>query len=150
MSEILEEKPAKFGLVGFFLGVVALLVILVQLSAFFEPQEAKSVGTTIGEIAAEIKDSAARAMSGEPAPEAPPPPPDYTQEITLAALIAAAAAIVLGGIGLFRHEPSRLPSMAVGFGVSAFVAQYVFWLAILICGTVLLISIIANLDSIVS
>jgi hypothetical protein len=40
--------------------------------------------------------------------------------------------------------------MAVGFGVSAFVAQYVFWLAILICGTVLLISIIANLDSIVS
>ena len=67
MQQTTEVQPAKFGLLGFMLGVVSLVVILIQLSVFFEPQE-KSAGVTIGEIAAEIKQSAARALSGEPAP----------------------------------------------------------------------------------
>jgi len=147
MDQVADARPAKFGLFGFLLGIVSLLVIIVQLSAFFEPAE-KSSGTVIGEIAAEIRQSATRALSGEPAPERAPPPADYSRIITVAALCLAAIAVVLGGIGLYRNEPSRLAYMAVGFGVSAFVMQYVFWLAILICGVVLLVSIIGNLDSI--
>ena len=129
------------------LGIASLVVILIQISAFFEPQE-KSSGNVIGEIAAEIKQSALRALSGEPAPKPTPPPRDYSQFITIAALCVAGIAVVLGGIGLFRNEPRRLSYMAVGIGVSAFIMQYVFWLAILICGVALLISIIGNLDSI--
>lgn len=147
MEQTIEERPAKFGLAGFMLGVVSLIVILIQLSAFFEPQE-KSSGSVIGEIAADIKQSAARALAGEPAPERSPPPRDYGRIITIAALCVAGIAVVLGGIGLYRNEPHRLPYMAVGIGVSAFVMQYMFWLAILICGVALLISIIGNLDSI--
>lgn len=147
MEQTIEERPAKFGLVGFMLGIASLIVILIQLSAFFEPQ-AKSSGAVIGEIAADIRQSAARALAGEPAPEPTPPPQDYSQFITIAALCVAGIAVALGGMGLYRNEPHRLSYLAVGIGVSAFVMQYLFWLAILICGVALLISIVGNLDSI--
>lgn len=147
MEETIDDRPAKFGLAGFMLGITSLIVILIQLSAFFEPQE-KSSGTVIGEIAAEIKQSAARVLAGEPAPEPTPPPQDYSQFITIAALCMAGIAALLGAIGLYRNEPHRLSYMAVGLGISAFVMQYVFWLAILVCGVAVLISIIGNLDSI--
>ncbi len=150
MQQMTDVPPAKFGLFGFILGVVSIVVILIQLSAFFEPQEEKSAGTIIGEIAADIKLSAARAISGEPAPVTAPPPPDYTQFIVAVALCAAGVAVVLGGIGLYRNEPHRLSYLAIGFGASAFVMQFVFWLAIIICAIALLVSIIENLDSIVS
>jgi hypothetical protein len=149
MQQIIDVPPAKFGMMGFILGVVSIVVILIQLSAFFEPQE-KSAGTVIGEIAADIKQSAARALSGEPAPEPAPVSQDYTRVITIAALCAAGVAVVLGGIGLYRNEPHWLSYLAVGFGVSAFVMQFVFWLAIIICGIALLISVIGNLDSIIN
>ena len=148
MGHSIEERPATCGLVGFMLGIASLIVILIQFSALFEPQE-KSSGSVIGEIAADIKQSAARALAGEPAPKPTPPPQDYSQFITIAALCVAGIAVALGGIGLYRKEPHRLSYMAVGIGVSAFVMQYLFWLAIMICGVALLISIIGNLDSII-
>ena len=147
MEHAINERPAKFGLAGFMLGVASLVVLLIQLSAFFEPQE-KSSGTVIGEIAADIKQSAVRLMAGEPAPEPTPLPQNYTTFITGTALCLAGIAIMLGGMGLYKNEPHRLSYMAVGIGISAFVMQYVFWLAILICGVALLVSIIGNLDSI--
>ena len=149
MQEAIKVQPAKFGLMGFMLGIISILVILIQLSVFFEPQE-KSAGQTIGEIAAEIKLSAARALSGEPAPAPEPLFKDYTRVITIAALCAGGIAVVLGGIGLYRNEPHRLSYMAVGFGVSAFIMQYLFWLAVLICGILLLISIMENIGDIFS
>ena len=147
MEQASGMRPATFGLVGFILGIASLVIILVQFSALFEPQEA-STGSFIGEIAADIKQSATRALTGQPAPEPMPSPKDYRHLITAAALCVAGIAIVLGGIGLYRNEPHRLSYLAVGIGVSAFVMQYVFWLALLICGVALLISIIGNLDSI--
>jgi hypothetical protein len=147
MDQTINTPPAKFGLVGFMLGIASLVVILIQMSAFFEPPE-KSAGTTIGEIAAEIKLSAARTLAGEPAPEPTPPPRDNSQFITNAALGVAGLAVMLGGIGLFRNEPHRLSYLAVGVGLSAIVMQYVLWLAIIMCAVVLLVSIIGNLDSI--
>lgn len=141
-------RPAKFGLIGFFLGAISLVILVIEMSAIFEDPPAKSAGTVIGEIAADIKQSAARALSGEPAPVAPPPPSNYGPMITVAALGMAGAAMVLGGIALYRHEPTRLPMLAVGFGVSAIVMHYVFWLAMLICAIVLLVSIINNLGDI--
>jgi peptidoglycan biosynthesis protein MviN/MurJ (putative lipid II flippase) len=149
MTEATEERPATFGLIGFILGIASIVVILIQLSAFFEPQE-KSTATVIGEIAADIKQSAARALAGKPALQPAPPTQDFGGAITIAALCAAGVAVVLGGIGLYRNEHNRLSYMAVGIGVSALVMQYVFWLAIVICGVALIISIIRNIDSIFS
>lgn len=67
MEQVSVKQSAKYGLVGFLLSITSLVVVLIQLSAFFEPKE-KSSATVIGEIAAEIKQSAARALTGEPAP----------------------------------------------------------------------------------
>ena len=146
-QEIAIENPAKYGLLGFLLGIASLIIILIQLSTFFEPQ-AESTGSVIGEIATDIKQSAARALSGETAPKPTPPPQDFGQLATIVALCAAGLAVVLGGVGSYRNEPHWLSYLAVGFGLSAFVMQYVFWLAILICGIALLISIVENLGSI--
>lgn len=147
MESVGSGGSAKFGFVGFLLGIASLLVVLIQTAAFFEPQE-QSTASVIGEIAAEIKQSAARALSGEPAPEPIPAPRDYGQFITVAGLCISALAIALGAVGLYRNEPHRLSYLAMSAGFSAFIAVYLFWLAILICGVVLLVSIIGNLDSI--
>lgn len=147
MQEVSQQRAAKFGLTGFLLGIASLVVLVIQLSAFFEPQE-KSAGTTIGEIAAEIRLSATRALSGEPAPAPIPPRQNYSLFITIGALCLAGVAVVLGGIGLYRNEPHRLSYLAVGVGTSALVMHFVFWLAVLICGVALLISIIGNIDGI--
>ena len=146
-NRVLKSDQRNLDFAGFMLGIASLVVILIQISVFFEPQE-KSSGSIIGEIAADIKQSAARVLAGEPAPEPTPLPQNYSQFITIAALCVAAVAVVLGAIGLYRNEPHLLSYMAVSFGVSSFVMQYMFWLAILICGVALLISIIGNLDSI--
>ena len=142
-----DQRDANFGLTGFILGVVSLLVIFVQMSAVFEPAE-QSTGTMIGEMAAEIKQSAARVLAGEPAPAPEPPAQDYSQIITIAALCVAGAAIIAGGMALYRKEPHRLPYLAIGFGISSFMFLFVFWLAILICGAAILVSMMENLDSI--
>ncbi|MGP6086674.1 hypothetical protein [Antarctobacter jejuensis] len=147
MEDAIEERPAKFGLVGAMLAIASLVVILIQLSAVFEPQ-GSSVGSVIGEIAADIKQSVARAWAGKPAPDPTPQPRDYGQFITIAALCVAGVGILLGGIGLYRNEAYQLSYLAVAIGVSAFALQYVFWVALLLCGVALLISIIENLDSI--
>ena len=147
MQKIAIDKLTKYGLIGFLLGIASLIVILNQLSTFFEPQ-AQSTGSVIGEIAADIKQSVARALSGEPAPKPTLPPQDFGQLATIVALCAAWLAVMLGDVGLYRNEPHRLSYLAVGIGISAFVMQYVFWLAILICGIALLISIVENLGSI--
>lgn len=149
MEDLATARPPKFGFIGFVLGVIALLVIMVQLSSLFEPVEpGPSAGQMIGEIAADIKQSAARALSGEPAPPPPPAPVDYGRYIVIAAMAIAAIAVVMGGVGLYQGEPHRLSYLAVGFGISAFVMQYFFWLAMLICGVVLLVSIMNNLGDI--
>lgn len=149
MSEAILDQRAKFGLIGFMLGIVSLVVIMIQLSAILEPPK-QSSGSVIGEIAAEIKLSAARALSGEPAPEPTPPPKEYGRIITIAAMCIAGLAVLFGGLGLFYNEPHRLPYLAVGFGISAFLMQYVFWLAMLICGILLIVSVIENMGDIFS
>ncbi|NNU80115.1 hypothetical protein HMH01_06655 [Halovulum dunhuangense] len=132
---------------GFLLGVAAVVVTLIQISTFFEPQE-QGTGALIGEIAADIRQSAERAMRGEPAPGPEPAGISLGLIVTVGALVVAGIAVILGGIGLYRNEPHRPSYMAVGFGSSAFVLHFAFWLAVLICGIVLLTSIIRNLDGI--
>ncbi|MGB3407525.1 MAG: hypothetical protein WBA67_08520 [Jannaschia sp.] len=134
-------------MVGFFMGVAAVIVIVIQLSSFFAPPE-QSSASVIGEIAAEIRLSAKRALSGEPAAESTPAPREYGHLVTVMALCLAGGAVLLGGLGLYRHEPHRLSYLALGFGTSAFIMQYVFWLALLMCGVALLVAIIGNLDGI--
>ncbi len=147
MERSVNLHTARFGLAGLALGVLSLILVLIHFADLLAPAD-KSSGVVIGEIAAEIRQSAARALAGEPMPAPVPSGPVLSQLFTFASLFVAGGAIMLGGVGLFLREPQRLSILAVGFGVSAIVMQYLLWLALLMAGVILLTCIIQNLDSI--
>lgn len=148
MSTATQTDRPTFGLIGFVFGLMALTLVAIQVSAIMDPPE-KSAATSIGEIAAEIRDSAKRAISGEEAP-APATQSDFsiTQIMTVVGSVFGGIAAVLGAVSLFRQEQRTLGLFAIGFGTGAIIMQYVFWLAVIICGALLMISIISNLDGI--
>jgi hypothetical protein len=150
MDQSLEQPKAKFGLAGFVLGALSLILVMVLFSDLLSPSD-KSSAAAIGEIAAEIKLSAQRALTGAPAAKPVlPSGPDLSLFLGIAAYCVAGGAIILGGFGLYRQEPKSLSYLALGFGLSTIVMQYLLWLALLIAAVVLLASIIQNLDSIFS
>jgi hypothetical protein len=143
-----EHRPV-WGLAAFLVAAVALVAVTLHVSGTFAAPQ-KSAATTIGEIAAEIRDSAWRALTHEPAPAREPAPAAWTAEraLTFAVPIFAGMASILGAIGLFRREAPTLPAIAIGMGCCAFVMQYVFWLALVIGGFCLLVAIVNNIGDI--
>ena len=96
--EFSESRPI-WGLSGFIVGVLALVVVGLLVSGQFDPPS-KSVGTTVGEIAAEIKSSAKRALSGAPAPEpVEAQDPSLKDLLQLVLPVLAAMAAILGAVG---------------------------------------------------
>ena len=142
-----DMQTARWGLVGFFCGVVALMTAVMMTSGFMAPEPEQSIGTTLGEIARDIR-LAATGATADARPVSSFAGFDLMAVAAILTPVFAAAAAVLGGISLYRHEPTALPKLAIGLGVGAFVMQFAFWLALLICGTVLLISIVSNKDGI--
>jgi len=143
-----QHRPV-WGLVAFIVGAVALVVVTLQISGAFVEKD-RSTAMVIGEIAAEIRTSAQRALAGEPSP-APAPSAagwDADRLLLIAGPGLAGIAAVLGAIGLFRREAPKLPGIAIAMGASAFVMQYVFWLAILIGGVCVLIAVLNNIEEI--
>lgn len=147
-TSIVETRPF-WGLGAFFVGVAALIVVTLQISGTFaEPQ--KSAAATIGEFAAEIRNSAKRALTNGPSPASDPAsrPRSVEDALFVAIPLLAGLAAILGAIGLFRREAPTLPGIAIAMGCSAFLMQYVFWLALVIGGICLLVAIINNLGEI--
>ncbi len=149
-TEIAETRPV-WGLAAFIFGVIALVAVTLSISDVFVDEEQASAAATIGEIAAEIRQSAQRALAGE---EAPPPQPapdrmDVQYALLFITPVLAAIAAILGAIGLFRREPVALPTIGIGLGIGAFVMQFAFWLALVIGGICLLVAIINNIDGII-
>ncbi|OWY08592.1 hypothetical protein B6V74_12215 [Thioclava sp. F42-5] len=130
-------------------GAAALILVFVQISGIANgPQP--SAGSQIGEISGEIKRSAWRSFFGlAPKPVEPQPLP-ASSYLGLAAPVLGILAIVLAGIAAALRENWRLPSYAVSLGIAAIVFQYVWWIALLVAGVVLLVTIIANLGEIFS
>jgi len=149
MSTIAAGRRPVLGLLAFVLGAIALVAVTMYVSGTFSAPE-KSAATTIGEIAAEIRQSARRALANEPAPapELAVSGRDIEKILLIAVPILAGAAAVLGAVGLFRREAPTLPAVAIAMGCSAFVTQYLFWLALVIGGICLMVAILKNLDGI--
>jgi len=147
---IAEQVPrASWGFIGFCFGALALLAAVMMTSGMMAPtpEPQQSIGTTIGEIARDIR----AAATGSPTHVADAPKIetfDLIGVLLIVTPILGGIATVLGGISLFRHEPTTLPKMAIAMGIGAIVMQYALWLALLVCGTVLLVSIISNMDGI--
>lgn len=147
MSQLIDSKRATWGITGFSIGVFALLAAMLLVSGMFVEQD-QSVGVSIGQIARDIRDAATGALTDTTPPSPEPRRFDANEWLSIVTPVLAALAAILGGISLYRHEPTALPKLAIGLGITAFVMQYAFWLALLACGTVLLVSIVSNLGGI--
>ncbi|WP_282609034.1 hypothetical protein [Pelagibius sp. Alg239-R121] len=137
------------GMIGFAIGAAAVLLVLMHFWAGpFAPQQ--SAGISIGEIAGEIRDSAARALSGEQQPEPTAAPWDIDRVLNLFAAVLAGAAIVLGLLGIVRRETWRPAAGAIALGASAVVFQFFAWIILIVVGLIVFFVIIQNLDGILS
>lgn len=148
MSTSADRKPV-WGFAAFLFGVFSLVAVTLHVSgAVSEPKQ--SAASQVGQIAAEIRQSAMRALAGEEPPMAPTQSSGWSADRFLLFAVPALACVaaVLGAVGLFRHEAPALPGIGIVMGCSAFVMQYVLWLSLIIGGICLLIFIVRNLDSI--
>lgn len=153
MTDMTLESRPKWGLAGFILGAIALLMVVLTIAQLFgqsQSASSTSIGTSIGEIAAEIRQAAQARISGEPRPEVvqAPKTADLRDVVVIIAYVLASISIIAAGISLYRGEPATLAKIAIALGLSAIVMQYAFWMALLICGMMIITAIINNIGDI--
>ena len=151
---MIDTSPRPiWGLSGFIIGTIAIALAGIVMTGTFDPPS-QPVGITIGEIAADIKNAAKAAITGEANAAPTPAPEPVTTPLrdiaTFAIPVLAALAAICGAVGLFKHETRTLPLLAISAGAAAITLQFAIWLALMICGVILLGSILSNLDSILS
>ena len=133
-------------------GAVAMVMVFAQIQIVSSQDSGVSVGQQIGQIAGDIKRSAWRTFLGlpQPAPEVVPPTRSAADILFLVAPIVAGLAIVLAAISLITRENWRLGFYGVLLGGGAILFQYVWWIAILVLGFMLLFKIVENIGDIFS
>ncbi len=143
-------KPLRtWGFWSVLIGALALGLVFVQLvGPTFESQP--SATEQIGQIAGEIKRSAWRTFLGLTAPEMEPRSASVWSYLAIAAPILGLIAVVLSLISGVLRENWRYSVYGVSLGATAIVFQYLWWLALLICGVLLLVTIIENVGDIFS
>ena len=146
-----QQLPISFrltaGNAGFLFGGIALILVLVQFAAGpFAPQQ--TIGVSIGEIAAEIRQSAANALAGQTAPEPQVSAWNIDRILSVIAAVTAGAAILLGMLAFILRENRKTAAYALTLGVGAVLFQMFVWTIMLVAGVFLLIGIMQNLDSI--
>lgn len=141
----------RWGLVATVCGAIALCLVFAQMQLIMG-QETASIGQQIGEIAGDIKRSAMRSLQGLPPPEpAPIPLSQRLSEIFfVAAPIAAGIAFVISAVSFVKREHPRLGIYGIVLAGSAILFQFVWWMAILVLGCLLLVKIVENIGDIFS
>ena len=138
MTETSEIPRSILGWSGFAMGAVALLLTLVVFWAGpFAPQQ--TTGVSLGELAADIAQSAARSVVGQPQPELVSPPRDIDDYLEILVGVAAGVAIVLGVAALVRHEHKRAAVSGIALGGLAIGVQ-LFAYTIMMIACVIVVS----------
>lgn len=147
MTDHAPSSPSPFrtwGLWAVLAGALALIVVFYQIFApLSEPSP--SVGTQIGEIAGDMKRAAWRSLIGLEQPVPEPVSASWRDWLPLAGPVIGVLAILMAVVSSFRCESWRLAAYATGLGGSAIVFHFVWWMALLVMGALILIAIIENL-----
>lgn len=131
-----RRRPVA-GLAGFALGAAALLLVLVHFWAGpFAPQQ--NVGVSLGDLAAEMRESALRGLAGEPQPAPEPLPWDIDRVLEAVSAALAGLAIVAALAGLIRHEARRPAVAGIALGIGAVTFQLVTWAVLVLAGAILI------------
>lgn len=144
MSETAPNPHSQFwGISAVVLGGLALLVSMIVIFAGpFAPQH--SVGTSIGKIIGEISLSAMNTVRGNDLPPPQTPPWNIDRVLMVTGPVLAVLGFIAAIVAAFRHDPWRLPAYGTLLGVAAITLQFLWWVALLIAGVVLLVSILEN------
>lgn len=138
MTDTSEIPRSILGWCGFAMGAVALLLTLVVFWAGpFAPQQ--TTGVSLGELAADIAQSAARSVVGEPQPEPVSPTRDLDDYLQILVGVVAGVAIVLGVAALVRHEHKRAAVSGIALGGLAIGVQ-LFAYTIMMIACVIVVS----------
>lgn len=145
----MEDRSLVFSCASVCLGGFGIFIaLLIVYAGPFSPQP--DIGTTIGEIAGNMRAAAQRALEGVPQPAPVPVETAWTIDDILK--IAAPACGVLGLIAAFfalvRREPRRLVFFGMGVSIGAIVVQVFLIAALIIAGAIILVGIMQNMDSI--
>jgi hypothetical protein len=139
----------KPGFWSVLIGAIALVLVFVQIvGPTLDP--GPSAATQVGEIAGEIKRSAWRTFLGLPKPEPEIEAVSAWTYLALPAPILGVLAVVLSLISALMRENWRYPVYGASLGAAAIVFQYVWWIALLVAGVLLLVAIIENIGDIFS
>lgn len=142
-------KKMPFSIAAIGLGGIGLFIaLLVMYAGPFAPQQ--DIGTTIGEIAGNMRAAAWRSFFGLEQPESTIV--QRAWDIDRILMTIAPAAGVLGVImaitAYIRREPKRIATYGMALSVCAVFVQVLFIVLMIVAGVLLLMSIIENLDSI--
>ena len=152
MSEQVDAKNGKLGLVAMALAAMALVGAVLHMSVgSFAPQKPAEV--TIAEFAVNVKDAAAKLMTGEQEEVTPKPfyaSWDVDQIFNLGVLSLAGLAMLVAIFALARKEPQRPAYTGFALGVGVLSIVFLKWIALVICGVILLVVIINNIGDILS
>ena len=133
-----------WGLWAVVLGALSLIVVMYQIFApLSEPSP--SVGTQIGEIAGDMKRAAWRSFFGMSNEVAEPAPVKSAVYLLYVAPVMGVVAIVLALISRIMGENWHFAAYGTGLGAAAVLFHFFWWMALLICGVLLLVAIIENL-----
>lgn len=148
MSDASAIPPGfRWGYVSVALGALGLVLAMVHIfGGPFTPQP--SIGTTIGDIAGDMRAAVLRAVRGEPQPAPQPVGWDIDRVLLLAAPLLGAAALVMAVVSAIARDGWRLPTYGAVLGLAAIVFQLFWWVAVLFAGAILLVAIIENLGEI--
>ncbi|MFP7675372.1 hypothetical protein ACG74X_18645 [Marivita sp. S0852] len=132
-------------------GGLALFFVMYQMAApMLNP--APSVGDQIGTIAGDIKRSAWRAFLGMAEPQ-PEPVSRATYSTAILGFVAPALGVIavfLSIISAINKENRRYMQYGTSMGAAAIAMHFVWWLALLIVGAMILVAIIENIGDIFS
>lgn len=145
----INVKTAGFSIAAIGLGGIGLFVaLLVMYAGPFAPQQ--DVGTTIGEIAGNMRAAAWRSFLGLEQPESTIVQRawDIDRVLMAAAPAAGVLGIVMAIVAYIRKEPKRMAYYGMAISVCAVFVQVLLIVLMIVAGVILLINIIQNMDSI--
>ena len=145
----IQTSAAPFSIASIALGAIGLLVaLLVVYAGPFAPQP--DIGTTIGEIAGNMRAAAWRSFFGLEQPDSTVVQRawDIDRILMTAAPVAGVLGIVMAIIGYIRKEPKRIAGYGIAMSIAAIFVQVVLIIVFIIAGVMLLIGIMQNMDSI--
>lgn len=153
-NQMLPDPQTPFRSWGFWaviLGALSLVLVLMHIG-FPMSEPAPPIGTQIGEIAGDMARASWRSFFGlEPEVQVVEPQPvPFSVYLGYAGAALGVVAVVLAMISGIKRENWHYAVYGTGLGASAVLFYFFWWVAVLVCGVLLLIAIVENLGSIFS